>query len=195
MQQLLEVLREDWRTHGCAWSNPGFHAVAVHRIGRHARQQRAPLRLVLTFVSQAMYVLVRNVYGIELPVNTELGRRVKIAHQSGIVISGEAIIGDDCELRQNVTIGAGSEDRRTGRRKPTLESDVYVGAGAVIVGGVTVGKGARIGAMALVMTDVPPGATAFAKPARIMRPTGERTDDLTQDNEPAPTTPDVVGDP
>lgn len=175
MSQLLVLIREDWNVHGRTWTNPGFHAVVVHRFGRWARRQQSIARLLAMAVHQVLYVVVRNVYGIELPVATELGRRVRISHQSGIVISGEAIIGDDCDLRQNTTIGAiGSTRPSEGRRKPTLGKGVYVGAGAVIVGGITIGDGARIGANATVMSDVPAGATAFAQPARVMRLPGAR---------------------
>lgn len=175
MHQLLSVLREDRQVHGGTWTNPGFHAVAVHRFGRWARQQPGVLRLVTTVIHRALYVFVRNVYGIELPVATELGRRVRISHQSGIVISGAAIIGDECDLRQNTTIGATMTGRTiNGRRKPTLGKGVVVGAGAVIVGGITIGDGARIGANAVVLSDVPAGATAFAQPARVMRLPGSK---------------------
>ena len=171
MVRLHEILHEDWIVHGRTWTNPGFHAVALHRIGRWARKLPFPIRPMLRAFHHVCYVLVRNVYGIELPVSTELGRRVKISHQSGIVVSGEAIIGDECHLRQNTTIGAiGSRRPSQGRRKPTLGRGVYVGAGAVIVGGITIGDGARIGANATVMADVPAGATAYAQPARIMNP-------------------------
>lgn len=170
VHQLWDVLREDWQVHGSKWTNPGFHAVAVHRFGRWARQQSSLLRLITVAFHQIIYVLVRNVYGIEVPVNTELGRRVRISHQSGIVISDEAIIGDECVLRQNTTISATMAGLRTnGRRAPTLGNGVVVGAGAVIAGGITIGDRAEIGARAVVLTDVPAGATALAQPARVMR--------------------------
>jgi serine O-acetyltransferase len=129
---------------------------------------------LLRAITTVGYVFVRNVYGIELPPQTLIGRRVKISHQSGIVVSGDAVIGDGCRLRQNVTIGSrGRIDPVSGRRKPVLESDVYVGAGATILGGITIGAGARIGANALVLTDVPPGARVYAPVATIASRTTE----------------------
>jgi serine acetyltransferase/FMN phosphatase YigB (HAD superfamily) len=166
---LRSLLAEDFRTHGRAPTSPGFQAIAAHRLARAANASRSPLAPVLRAIATILFVLVRNLYGIELPPKASIGRRVKISHQSGIVVSGDAVIGDDCRLRQNVTIGSrGKTDPRSGRRKPVLEEGVYVGAGAIILGGITVGAGARIGANALVVEDVPAGARVFAPAATIV---------------------------
>jgi serine O-acetyltransferase len=111
-----------------------------------------------------MYRYVRNHYGIELPATTIVGRRVLIGHQSGIVIHGRAVIGDECVLRQNVTIGAAIIQDAA----PTLGRRVQVGTGAVIVGGVTIGDDTRIGPNVVIMTDVPSGVTVFVdRPRRV----------------------------
>lgn len=142
----------------------------MHRIGVWGRAQVLPVRLLVRVLHKVLYLVVRNVYGIEIPLSVHLGRRVKISHQSGIVINGGVFIGDDCHLRQNVTIGSlGNVVTADRRGSPVLEDGVYVGAGASIIGKVTVGRGAHIGANATVMTDVPAGATAFARPAQILR--------------------------
>lgn len=99
-----------------------------------------------------------------------LGRRVWIAHHVGVQIEGRAVIGNDVMICHNVTIGLG--DSRTSMAAPVIGDGVRIGAGAVIVGGVTVGAGAVIGPNALVVTDVPPGATVFAPPARQMKGPG-----------------------
>jgi serine O-acetyltransferase len=107
------------------------------------------------------------VYGIELRRSTKVGRRLLIGHQGGIVIHPQAEIGDDCTIRQNVTIGATTFQHVNDA--PTLGSRVNIGAGAVILGRIHVGDDVRIGPNAVVTTDVPAGVAAFAPPARVMR--------------------------
>lgn len=175
MTDLREWLVDDWITHGRSWTRPEFHAVATHRLGTWARNLSGPARPFATAVYLALYTIVRNLYGIELPLGTRLGRRVLIAHVSGIVIASGVEIGDDCIIRQGVTIGGVRRGRTGGRQTPVLEDGVEVGAGAVIVGGVTVGTGATIGPNAVVMKDVPKGGTAFAAPARIIGPLNRQT--------------------
>jgi serine acetyltransferase len=165
---LLAQIAEDWRTHGRDWTRPGFHAVAVHRFGNW-RMGIEPkvLRAPFSVLYRALYRGVRNFYGIELPYSARLGRRVKIEHQSGIVIHGSAIIGDDCILRQDVTLGNRSLNQPT--EAPRLGNRVSVGAGAKILGPVIIGDEAQIGANAVVQLDVPAGAVAVGVPARIVR--------------------------
>ena len=171
LRTTIAMLAEDYRTHGRAPTSAGFQALAVYRVSQFARQCPAPFGPVLRIISTACFILVRNVYGIELPPQASIGRRVKISHQSGIVVSGGAVIGDECRLRQNVTIGSrGKTNPQTGRRKPLLERGVYVGVGATILGGVTIGSEARIGANALVVEDVPSKARVYAPLARIVAP-------------------------
>jgi serine O-acetyltransferase len=119
-----------------------------------------------------MYRHVRNVYGIELPYSVKLGRRVILEHQSGIVIHGLAEIGDDCIIRQGCTLG----NRRLNAplEAPKLGKCVNVGAGAQILGSVTIGDGAEIGANSVVLIDVPPGSLAVGVPARIVELGGRR---------------------
>jgi serine O-acetyltransferase len=110
--------------------------------------------------------VVRNVYGVELPYSASVGRRVIFEHQHGIVVHGAAVIGDDCIIRQGVTLGVRNMDALT--EAPILGNRVQVGAGAVILGRVTVGDGAQIGANAVVLEDVPNGQLAVGVPARIV---------------------------
>lgn len=164
---LLEQIREDKRVNG-SWTTPGFQAMAVHRFGAWRRNLPRLLQPPATLLYYMMNMVVRNVYGIEIASTTTIGRRFRIAHQSGIVIHYRAQIGDDCVIRQNVTIGAG-----VAHEVPRLGHRVSVGAGAVIIGDVTIGDDARIGPNAVVMTNVPPGAMVVATPARIVVPTQE----------------------
>ncbi|WP_293100068.1 serine O-acetyltransferase [Moorena sp. SIOASIH] len=165
---LLQQIKEDWKAHGCDWTKPGFRAVAVQRFGVW-RMKIEPklLRAPFSILYRALYRKVRNTYGIELPYTVKLGRRVIIEHQSGIVIHGDCSIGDDSILRQGVTLGNRYLDRPFDA--PILEKSVNVGAGAKIFGKVTIGNGANIGANAVVLSDVPAGATVVGIPAKVIK--------------------------
>jgi serine acetyltransferase len=164
---LLKQIAEDYRTHGRDWTRPGFQAVAVHRFGNWRmgigpKLVRAPFSLLY----RTLYTGVRNLYGIELPYSARVGRRVVIEHQHGIVVHGNAVIGNDCILRQGVTLGNRSLKRPS--EAPRLGDNVNVGAGAKILGAVSIGDGAQIGANAVVRCDVPPHSLAFGIPARVV---------------------------
>lgn len=164
----VRQIREDWIAHGRDASLPGFRAIAVHRFGVWAHLPRNRVSgAILRRVHRSLFRYVRNHYGIELPVTTAVGRRVVILHQSGIVVHVNAVIGDDCILRHNVTIGAATFD--TIDEAPRLGRGVQIGCGAVLLGGIDIGDGARIGPNALVLTDVPPGASVFVSTPRMLQ--------------------------
>lgn len=161
-------LKEDWIAHGRDWTKPGFRAVAVQRFGVwRMKLQPKLLRAPFSILYQALYRKIRNGYGIELPYTVKLGRRVIIEHQGAIVIHGDCAIGDDSIIRQGVTIGNRYPDRPF--EAPKLGDRVNVGAGAKILGGVTIGNDANIGANAVVLLDIPPGKTAVGIPAKIIQ--------------------------
>lgn len=164
---LWEQIKEDWIAHGRDWTRPGFRAVAVHRFGVW-RMKIKPilLRAPLSILYRALFRKIRNTYGIELPYSAQLGRRVVIEHQSCIVIHGDCVIGDDCIIRQGVTMGNRYLDRPFDA--PKLGKRVNVGAGAKLFGNITIGDDANIGANAVVLIDVPPGATAVGIPAKVI---------------------------
>lgn len=167
---LIGVLSED-RDVNEGWSTPGFQAVAVARLEAWAHSEEAPrwARRPARRLTRQAYLFVRGVYGIELPHTVTLGRRVKIAHQSGIVIHQRAVIGDECVLRQNVTLGAKSRDPQLYESQaPRLGRGVSLGANAVVIGDVEVGDGAAIGPNATVMTDVPSGAVVLPPESRVL---------------------------
>lgn len=166
-REMVKLIREDWHTHDRDWTRPGFHAVAVHRFGNwrvgvEPKLVRAPLSVAY----RALYGAIRNVYGIELPYTARVGRRVVFEQQQGIVIHGQAHIGDECVIGHQVTLG----NRTVGYAAdaPRLGRGVNVGSGAKILGAITVGDGAAIGANAVVLTDVPAGASAVGVPARVV---------------------------
>jgi serine acetyltransferase len=161
-------IRDDWEAHGREWTRPGLHAVVLARLGKLQRDSpRRWVRVSVRHIHRALYTRVRNRYGIELPWTVELGRRPVFEHQGAIVIHGYAEIGDDCIIRQGVTIG----NRRPEAPfdAPRLGARVTVGAGAQILGAVSIGDDAKIGANAVVLDDVPSGATAVGVPAVVVR--------------------------
>jgi serine O-acetyltransferase len=164
---LLAQVVEDWKTNGRDWTRPGFQALAVHRFGNWRMRVKPKLmRAPLSVAYRALFRGVRNVYGIELPYSAHIGRRVVIEHQGSIVVHGNAVVGDECILRQNVTLGNRTMDQPWDA--PILGARVNVGAGAKILGAVTIGEGAQVGANAVVHVDVPSGAVAVGVPARLI---------------------------
>jgi len=161
------LIKEDYIVNGRDWTRPGFRAMFMYRFGVWRMQRSKLIRMPLSVLYRWMHRRVRNRYGIELHYTATIGRRFQIAHQGAIVIHEHAVIGDDCRIRQGVTIGSTLDYVMQG---PTLGNGVDVGAGAMILGKVKVGDGARIGANAVVMMNVPAGAMAVAQPARIMTP-------------------------
>ena len=166
---LLQQLREDYEAHYGGWHLPGFHAVALVRFGKWSRQVRPPLRSLLRIYYKIGYLFVRDVYGIEMADTVELGRRVTIGHQHGIVIHPFAKIGDDCTIRQGCTIGAGSGEGFS-YQVPRLGNRVELGAGAVIVGAVVIGDDVKVGPNAVVLTSIPAGSVVLVDAPRIIKP-------------------------
>jgi serine O-acetyltransferase len=174
---LLTQLAEDWQAHGRDWTRPGFQAIAVHRFGNwRMRVKPTILRAPLSILYRTLYRGVRNLYGIELPYSARVGRRVVIEHQSGIVIHGNSAIGDDCIIRQGVTLGIKNVTHPFDA--PRLGKGVSVGAGAKILGRVSIGDGAQIGANAVVRSDVPAGSVAVGVPARVLDAVGQPRPDI-----------------
>jgi serine O-acetyltransferase len=163
----LALLREDLGTNGGTIFEQGFWAVAVHRFGNWRMGVRfKPFRAPLTLLYRFMYLFVEVAAGISLPYTIRLGRRVRIWHHGGIILHARSI-GDDVHIRQNTTMGIASVDRHL--EIPTIGNRVDIGCGACILGGITVGDDCKIGANAVVLSDIPPGSTAVGMPARVVR--------------------------
>ena len=115
---LRALWREDLATYHGQFSRPGFQAIAVHRLGvwKHGLDSRL-VRMPLTLVYRLANLFVRNVYGIELALQTRIGRRVYLAHQHGITVAPTAVIGDDCLIQQMATIGHTAGDGATACRR------------------------------------------------------------------------------
>ena len=164
---LWALLREDLATHKGDWTRPGFRTLAVYRFGVWRMSIKPKLlRVPFGIVYRFLFRRCRNGYGIELPYSATVGRRLTIEHQGCIVVHGHVVFGDDCVIRQGVTLGNKTMDRP--HDAPKLGHRVNVGAGAKILGAVTIGDDAQIGANAVVVRDVPAGATAVGIPARVI---------------------------
>jgi serine O-acetyltransferase len=177
------LIKEDFNSHARDWTRPGFRAMVVYRFGTWALGLRPYLvRAVVYRFNKVFQRYVRNHYGIEMSAKAKIGRRFQIGHQGAIVIHEFATIGDDCLIRQGVTLGAGIEF--SVETAPTIGDRVAFGAGAMIIGKVRIGDDAKIGPNAVVMQDVPADATVMPPLARILprpdlAPQARRTDTVT----------------
>jgi serine O-acetyltransferase len=161
------LIAEDWRTHERSLLQPGFWAVAVHRYGNLRMSIKPKLcRAPFTLLYRVLFLWVNWLWGIDLLYTVKLGRRVRIWHHGGMVL-GARSIGNDVHIRHNTTMGLLS--RNDLEAKPTIEDKVDIGAGACILGNVTVGRGTVIGANSVVVKDVPPDSTVFGVPARPVK--------------------------
>lgn len=141
---------------------PGLHAIAMHRCAHWCWAHG--MKWLGRFISH----IARGLTGIEIHPGATIGRRVFIDHGFGVVIGETAEIGDDCTIYQGVTLG-GTSLNKGAKRHPTLERGAIIGAGAKVLGGFTVGEGAKVGSNAVVVKAVPPGATALGNPAHIVQ--------------------------
>jgi serine O-acetyltransferase len=163
---LFPNLREDWQTYDRDWSRQGLWVMVVYRFGRWRYTiRRRWMRRPFSFLYKLLKPLSEILTGIELPCEVKIGKRFRIDHFGGIVISGDAVFGDDCVIRNGVTVGL----RNTGvRGAPILGDRVDVGAGAKILGAIRIGNDVAIGANAVVLKDVPSNSIAVGIPARIL---------------------------
>ncbi len=157
---------------------PGFKALRSHKKAHWFYNHNMP------FIARAISQHSAHKTGIEIHPGAKIGKRVVIDHGHGIVIGETAEVGDDVMIYQGVTLGGTGKD--IGKRHPTVESGVMIGAGAKVLGPITIGKNAKIAAGAVVVKDVEPNCTVVGVPGEIVRIDGERVDDLDQINIPDP---------
>jgi serine O-acetyltransferase len=179
---MFDNFREDWRTYEGNPLSPGLWVMAVYRFGCWRYGIRwGLLRKGFSLVYKLSFAFVQAATGTELPCEAKVGRRLRIDHSQGIVISGDACLGDDVILRNGVTIGL----RRAGvRGSPVIGDRADIGAGAKILGSIHLGDDVSIGANAVVLTDVPSNSIAVGVPARIFpRKDSARNDSDVRDEE------------
>ena len=156
---LARYPRRPWLKEQSIW------AIAVYRFGRRVEARRPGLRRrVLDRLYWLEYRVVETLTGISIPKSVRVGPGLRIYHFGNIFVHADSVIGANCTLRQGVTIG----NRHDGGPVPVIGDDVDFGAYVQVLGGVHVGRGARLGAMSVVLADVPAGATVVGIPARVV---------------------------
>lgn len=164
---LFKLIAEDYRTHGSKFFQQGFLVLAMHRFGNWRMSIRLRiLRLPFSLLYKFLYPWTEWLCGVKLSYTVKVGRRFKIEHFGGMVL-GARSIGDDCIVRQNVTIGV----VRTGedQGKPIIEDRVDIGAGACLLGDITIGHDSVIGANAVVVKDAPAYSVVVGVPGKIIK--------------------------
>jgi serine O-acetyltransferase len=163
---LWALWREDLQNHyGSIWEQ-GFWALAVHRFGNWRMSIRPKiLRFPFSLLYKILNKWVEWTCGISLPYTVKVGRRVRLWHHGGMILHARSI-GDDCHIRQNTTFGVARTDDNTAL--PVIGNRVDIGCNSCILGAIHIGHGAVIGAGAVVLKDIPPGAKAVGVPARVL---------------------------
>ncbi|MGH8130043.1 MAG: serine O-acetyltransferase [Steroidobacteraceae bacterium] len=161
---MFDNIRADYALHR-PLRNRALWALAVYRFGRWSMQQTfPPWRWLTSKIYGVLNILSEIVTGVIMDRNVQLGKGFHIIHPERVRIHADAVIGDRVGVMHGVTIGTGMYPG-----VPVIGNDVFIGANATIIGKIRIGDGARIAANSLVISNVPPGATAIGVPAKIMR--------------------------
>ncbi len=162
---MFDRIRGDLQAHGGDWGAQGFWALVVYRFGRWRYGVRPLiLRKCCSLIYRLLYKLAQIVTGIELPCEAVIGSHFIIDHFGGIVISGYAVFGDNCRIRNGVVVGLRRIDEP---RAPAIGNNVDIGAGAKLLGPIRIGNNVVIGANAVVLCDVPDDSIAVGVPAVV----------------------------
>ncbi len=154
---------------------PGVHALAIHRLSNRIWCSRLPL-IPMKLIARILSQLTRNLTGVEIHPGAKIGNGVFIDHGMGVVIGETAEIGNRCLLYQGVTLGGTGKEH--GKRHPTLEENVVIGAGAKVLGAIRVGANTRIGAGSVVVRDVEADSTVVGIPGRVVHQSGVKINPL-----------------
>jgi serine O-acetyltransferase len=149
-----------------AW--PGIQALLAYRVSHALYHARVPV------LPRLISMLTRALTGVEIHPAARIGQGLFIDHGSGVVIGETAVIGNDVTLYQGVTLGG--TGFAAGKRHPTVQDNVTIGSGAKLLGPITIGHGAKIGANSVVITDVPPNSTVVGNPGHVVRVEGNRVE-------------------
>jgi serine O-acetyltransferase len=171
---MLENIRSDLRAYDGNWAAQGFWVMLVYRFGRWRYGVKpAILRKLFSFIYKLLFKLIQIITGIELPCEADVGRNFIIDHFGGIIISGYAKFGNNCRIRNGVVVGLRRVDEKFA---PIIGNNVDIGAGAKLLGPITIGDNVIIGANAVVLGDVPADSIAVGVPA-IIKSRCRATDD------------------
>ena len=176
IKAVIEAARKHYPAATGAWeivlTYNGFHALVLYRIAHYLHVRG--FKLIARMISS----VGRFFTGIEIHPGAKIGCGVFIDHGTGVVIGETTEIGNNVTIYQGATLGGTGKDK--GKRHPTVESGVMISAGAKVLGPITIGRNAKIGAGSVVLKDVPANATVVGVPGVVVRLNGERTDDLDQ---------------
>jgi serine O-acetyltransferase len=162
---MFKNLRSDLRAYDGDWAAQGFWVMIVYRFGRWRYGVKpAILRKLFSLIYKVMFKFIQIVTGIELPCEADVGRNFVIDHFGGIIISGYAKFGNDCRIRNGVVVGLRRIEEKFA---PVIGNNVDIGAGAKLLGPITIGDNVIIGANAVVLSDVPANSIAVGVPAII----------------------------
>ena len=163
---LFHNIRADLASYDGAWSSQGFWVMIVYRFGRwRYTLTNGVIRKPFSLLYKFLYKVVQILTGIELPCEVPVGKNFRIEHFGDIIISGYASFGDNCIIRNGVTIGLKNIEEKAA---PSIGNNVNIGAGAKILGHITIGNNVDIGANAVVITSVPDNSLAVGIPARAI---------------------------
>jgi serine O-acetyltransferase len=163
---LFSNIRADLKTYDGQWSQQGFWVMIVYRYGRWRYGiKNSMLRKPFSFLYRFLYKTVQILTSIELPCEVPVGRNFRIDHFGDIIISGYASFGDDCIIRNGVTVGLKNIEEKAA---PKIGNQVNIGAGAKLLGNITIGDNVDVGANAVVISSVPANSIAVGIPARII---------------------------
>lgn len=162
---MFDNIKQDFKAYQSNIGSQGFWAMLVYRFGRWRYGVRPViLRKLFSLIYKILYKFIQIVTGIELPCETEIGKKFIIDHFGGIIVSGYASFGDNCRIRNGVVVGLKNLDEPGA---PHIGNNVDIGAGAKVLGNIRIGNNVQIGANAVVITDVPDNSIAVGVPAVI----------------------------
>lgn len=163
---MFDNIREDLKTYKGDWTCQGFWAMVIYRFGRWRYTIGNPfIRKPFSLLYKILFKFIQILTGIELPCEVDVGKNFRIDHFGGIIISGFASFGDNCVLRDGVTVGLRRVEDPVA---PRVGNNVDIGTGAKLLGDITIADNVVIGANAVVLEDVPPNSIAVGVPARII---------------------------
>jgi serine O-acetyltransferase len=164
---LFTNIRKDLNTYNGDWACQGFWVMVVYRFGRWRYTiKNSLIRKPFSLAYKILFKFIQIITGIELPCEVTVGKKFRIDHFGDIIISGYATFGDNCVIRNGVTVGLRRVDKPVA---PRIGNNVDIGAGAKILGDITVGDNVNIGANAVVLQNIPSGSIAIGVPARVIR--------------------------
>lgn len=164
--KLMSELRADLKTYNGDWGQQGFWVMVVYRFGgwRYGIKWSL-LRKTMSLIYKILYKIIQIITGVELPCEVKVGSNFRIDHFGGIIVSGYASFGSNCIIRNGVTVGLKNIEEKTA---PRIGNGVNIGAGAKLLGSITIGDNVDIGANAVVIKSVPENCIAVGVPAKII---------------------------